>query len=147
VRRLATAESVAGLFGLAFVVVGVLGFVPGVVQDYGELRWWKPGSRAELVGVFRTSILDNLFSIGFGVVGLVAARRPATARSFLTGGGIVSFALGIYGLLVDHGSGWNFMPVDRAGSWLHIGVGIAMLYAGAAVRLTGSRPSAAAARS
>jgi Domain of unknown function (DUF4383) len=145
VRKLATAESLAGIFGLAFIAGGVLGFVPGVVQDYGELRWWKPGSGADLFGVFQTSILHNLLSIGVGVVGLVAARRPASARAFLTGGGILLFAIGIYGLLIDYDSGWNFIPVDRADDWLNIGLGIAMLYAGLAVRLAPSRPTAAAA--
>jgi Domain of unknown function (DUF4383) len=145
VRKTATAESLAGLFGLAFVVVGVLGFIPGVVQDYGELRWWTTDSGAELFGIFQTSILDNLFHIGSGVVGLVAARRPATARAFLTGGGLVYFALGIYGLLIDYFSDWNFMPVDRADDWLHVGFGIGMLYAGLAAGLFASRPRAAAA--
>ncbi len=144
-RKLATAESLAGLFGLAFVVLGVLGFVPGIVQDYGELTWWKADSGAELFGVFQTSILLNLFHIGFGVVGLVAARRAASARGFLTVGGIVSFALGIYGLVVDYGSDWNFAPLDRADDWLHVGAGIAMLYAGVAVGLSAARPSTAAA--
>jgi hypothetical protein len=145
VRKLATAESLAGIFGLAFIAAGVLGFVPGVVQDYGELRWWKPGSGADLFGVFQTSYLHNLLSIGLGIVGLLAARRPASARSFLTGAGAFLFALGIYGLLVDSGSGWNFVPVNRADDWLNIGLGIGMLYAGFAVRLAPSRPTAAAA--
>jgi hypothetical protein len=145
VRKLANAESLAGLIGLVFVVLGVLGFVPGVVQDYGELKWWKSGSGAELFGVFQTSILHNLLYIGIGVAGLVAARRPASARSFLTFGGALYFALGIFGLLVDRESDWNFLPFDRAGDWLHIGIGIAMLYVGLAVRMAPSRPSAAAA--
>jgi len=145
VRKLATAESLAGIFGLGFIVAGVLGFVPGIVRDYGELRWWKPDSGAQLFGVFQTSILHNLLSIVLGVVGLVAARRPATARSFLTGGGIVLFALCVYGLLIDRDSGWNFIPVDRTDDWLNIGLGLGMLYAGIAVRLAPPRPTAAAA--
>ena len=144
-RKLATAESLAGIFGLGFIVAGVLGFVPGIVRDYGELRWWKPDSGAQLFGVFQTSILHNLLSIVLGVVGLVAARRPATARSFLTGGGIVLFALCVYGLLIDRDSGWNFIPVDRTDDWLNIGLGLGMLYAGIAVRLAPPRPTAAAA--
>jgi Domain of unknown function (DUF4383) len=145
VRKLATAESLAGIFALAFIAGGVLGFVPGVVQEYGDLRWWKSGSGAELFGVFQTSILHNLLSIVVGVIGLAAARRPAPARAFLTGGGVLLFAIGIYGLLVDYDSDWNFIPVDRADDWLNIGLGIAMLYAGFAVRLAPSRPTAAAA--
>jgi len=145
VRKLANAESLAGLIGIVFIVVGLLGFVPGVVQDYGELAWWKPGSGADLFGVFQTSILHNLLFIGIGVAGLIAARRPASARSFLTFGGAVFFALGIFGLLVDRESGWNFLPFDRAGDWLQVGIGIAMLYVGLAVRMAPTRPSAAAA--
>jgi Domain of unknown function (DUF4383) len=145
VRKLATAEGLAGIFALAFILGGVLGFVPGVVQDYRELRWWKSGSGAELFGLFQTSILHNLLSIGVGVVGLVAARRPASARAFLTGGGILLFAIGIYGLLIDYGSDWNFIPVDRADDWLNIGLGLAMLHAGVALRLAPTRPSVAAA--
>ncbi len=38
-RKLATAESLAGLSGLGLVALGVLGFIPGVVQDYGALQW------------------------------------------------------------------------------------------------------------
>ena len=34
-RRCGTPGAIAGLVGVAFVVVGVLGFIPGVVSDYG----------------------------------------------------------------------------------------------------------------
>jgi Domain of unknown function (DUF4383) len=140
VRKLATAESLAGLSGLGLVALGVLGFIPGVVQDYGALQWWKSRSAAELFDVFQTSILLNLVHIGFGVAGLLAARRSATARAYLTGGGAALFVLGVYGLLVDYTSEWNFLPFDRADEWLHIGLGIGMLYAGLAVGLARLRP-------
>jgi hypothetical protein len=141
VRKLATAESLAGLFGFAFVTLGVVGFVPGVVQDYGALTWWKDGSAAELFDVFQTSILLNLVRIGFGVAGLLVARSAMTSRAYLSGGGTACFAVGVYGLLIDRASGWNFLPVDRADDWLHLGLGIAMLYAGLAVGLSALRPA------
>jgi Domain of unknown function (DUF4383) len=141
VRKLATAESLAGLTGIALVALGVLGFVPGTVQSYGELAWWKSGSRAELFDVFQTSILLNLVHIGLGVAGLVAARRWTTARLYLAIGGAATFGLGIYGLLVSYRSGWNFLSLDRADEWLHIGLGIGMLYAGLGVGLGALRPA------
>ena len=144
-RKLANAESLAGLIGLVFIVVGLLGFVPGVVQDYGELTWWKLGSGADLFGLFQTSILHNLLYIGIGVAGLVAASRPATQRTYVNFGGVNYLAHSKFGLIVDRESGWNFLPFDRAGDWLHVGIGIAMLYVGLAVRIGSSRPSAAAA--
>ena len=133
------AESLGGLLGLGLIALGVLGFVPGVVQEYAALRWWR-GSEAELFGVFRTSILVNLVHLGAGVLGLVAASRWWSVRAFLSGAGAAFFVLGVYGLLV--GYAWNFMPFDRAGDWLHIGLGIGMLYAGLAAGLGVLRPAA-----
>jgi len=142
VRKLASAESLAGLVGVGLVALGVLGFVPGVVQEYGALEWWKTGSAAELFGVFQTSILLNLVHLGAGVVGLAAASRWWWARTYLSGGGAAFFALGVYSLLVDYASGWNFLPFDRADDWLHVGLGIGMLYAGLAAGLGALRPAA-----
>jgi hypothetical protein len=142
-RKLITAESLAGLVGLVFVILGVVGFIPGVVQHYDELRWWMNGSGAQLFGVFQTSILRNLVYLGFGAVGLLAARTALTARAYLSGGGILSFTLGIYGLLIDRFSSSNIVPLDRADDWLHIGLGVTMVYAELAVTLTALRPAAA----
>ena len=136
-RKLAGAESVAGLIGLGLVALGVVGFVPGIVQDYGALQWWR-GSRAELVGVFETSILINLVHIGAGVLGLAAGSR---GRTYLGVTGSAFFGLGVYGLLVE--GAWNFMPFDRAADWLHIGLGIGIVYAGVAAGLAALRPAAA----
>jgi len=141
-KKLVTAESLAGLVGLGLVILGVIGFIPGLVQHYGELRWWKNGSGAQLFGVFQTSILHNLVYLGFGAVGLLAAKTAVTARTYLSGGGILSFTLGIYGLLIDRLGNSNVVPVDRADDWLHIGLGVAMIYAGLAVTLTPLRPAA-----
>jgi hypothetical protein len=140
-KRLIAPESMAGLFGLAFVVVGVAGFVPGVVDHYQQLGWWRSGSGAQLLGVFQVSILLNLVHLGFGTLGLLLARTTPTARVYLSGGGAAYLALGVYGLLIDRAGGWNVVPVDRADDWLHMGLGIAMLYAGLAAALPVLRPA------
>jgi hypothetical protein len=141
VRKLITPESMAGLFGVAFVIVGVAGFVPGLVQDFDQLGWWKSGSGAQLFGVFQASILLNLVHLGFGTLGLLAARAAGAARVYLSGGGSAFVALGVYGLLIDRFGDWNVIPVDRADDWLHMGLGVAMVYAGLAA-LPGLRPAA-----
>ena len=140
-KKLIAPESLAGLFGMAFVVVGVAGFVPGVVDHYELLEWWKNGSGAQLLGVFQVSILLNLVHIGFGTLGLLLARSTATARVYLSGGGAAYLALGVYGLLIDRAGDWNVVPVDRADDWLHMGLGVGMLYAGLAAALPGLRPA------
>jgi hypothetical protein len=140
-KRLIAPESMAGLFGLAFVVVGVAGFVPGVVDHYQQLGWWRSGSGAQLLGVFQVSILLNLVHLGYGTLGLLLARTTPTARVYLSGGGAAYLALGVYGLLIDRAGGWNVIPVDRDDDWLHMGLGVAMLYAGLAAALPGLRPA------
>lgn len=136
------ARSVAGFVGLAFVVLGVLGFIPGPVRHYDLLQWWKTDSGAQLFGVFGTSILHNLVHIAFGTAGLLAARRDAWSRGYLTGGGVLYVALGVYGLVIERAGDANVIPVNRADDWLHLGLGIAMVYIGTATALA-SRPAAA----
>ena len=140
-KRLFAPESMAGLFGLAFVVIGVAGFVPGLVDHYQQLGWWRSGSGAQLLGMFQVSILLNLVHLGFGTLGLLLARTTPTARAYLSGGGAAYLALGVYGLLIDRAGGWNVFPVDRADDWLHMGLGVAMLYAGLTAALPVLRPA------
>jgi Domain of unknown function (DUF4383) len=141
-RKLLAPESMAGLFGMAFVVIGVASFVPGVVDHYQQLQWCGKGSGAQLLGVFQTSIVLNLLHLGFGTLGLLMARTTATARLYLSGGGAAFLALGVYGLMIDRNGDSNVIPVDRADDWLHMGLGVAMLYAGLAAALPGLRPAA-----
>ncbi|MGW5918687.1 DUF4383 domain-containing protein [Nocardia fluminea] len=116
--------------GAIFLLVGVLGFIPGVTTDYDTLRWAGHESQAQLFGIFTVSVLHNLVHLVFGVLGLIAAAGAATARIFLLGGGVVYLALWVYGLLVDQHSDANFVPLDDADNWLHLGLGLGMVALG-----------------
>ena len=84
----APAQTLALLFGAVFVAVGVLGFVPGITTDYGEMTFAGDGSASQLVGVFQVSILHNIVHLLFGVAGLRLGRTREGARTYLVGGGI-----------------------------------------------------------
>ena len=56
--------------------------------------------------------------------------------SALFGGGIVYLVLFIYGLVIDHDSSANFVPVNDADNWLHLGLAVAMIALGAALGRT-----------
>lgn len=47
-------------FGIVFAALGILGFVPGVTAHFSELRFATPASGAELLNLFRVSVLLNL---------------------------------------------------------------------------------------
>ena len=128
--KLMAVQGAAMLVAAAFLIVGVLGFIPGVTTDYGLLEWAGHHSGAKLFGVFAVSGLHNVVHMGFGVAGLAMARTYAKARAYFLIGGLVYLALWVYGLLIDHGSPANIVPVNSADNWLHFGLGVGMLLLG-----------------
>ncbi|WP_425483910.1 DUF4383 domain-containing protein [Fodinicola acaciae] len=128
--RLAPIRLVATIVSAAFLLVGVLGFIPGVTSNYGMLMFAGHHSGAMLLGLFTVSVLHNIVHLAFGVVGLVLARTMTGAYWFLIGGGIVYLILWIYGLVIDQASMANFVPINTADNWLHFGLGVAMIILG-----------------
>jgi hypothetical protein len=51
--------------------------------------------------------------------------------------------LWLYGLLIDHGSDANFVPVNTADNWLHLGLGVGMIALGLLTARAGARSRAA----
>src|SRR5206468_11183879 len=61
-----TPELLAVVAAVVLVVLGVLGFVPGITRHHDQLHVWKAGSRAQLFGVFEVSILLNAVHLATG---------------------------------------------------------------------------------
>ena len=133
VRKLAAAV------GAVFLLVGILGFIPGVTQDFGDMTFAGHDSGAELLGIFQVSILHNIVHLLFGVAGLAMARATSTARTYLLVGGAIYLVLWVYGLIVGDTSSANFVPVTNADNWLHLLLGLGMIVLG----LVGRRDTAA----
>ncbi|MFG1677997.1 DUF4383 domain-containing protein [Micromonospora sp. NPDC049282] len=136
-------QKVALAAAALFVLVGVLGFIPGVTAHYGQMTFAGHHSGAKLLGLFQVSVLHNLVHLLFGLVGLVAARRLAGARVFLAGGGALYLVLWLYGFAIDQESAANFVPINDADNWLHLALGFGMLATGLLLSNevgTGSRP-------
>jgi hypothetical protein len=125
-----TLQKAARLVGIVFLAVGILGFIPGITTNYGDMSFAGHNSDAELLGIFQVSILHNLVHLAFGIAGLVLSRTWDGARLFLVGGGIVYLLLGIYDALVKQESSANFLPTNNADAWLHIVLGLGMLALG-----------------
>jgi hypothetical protein len=113
-----------------FLLVGILGFIPGITTDYDTMQFAGHESEAKLLGIFQVSILHNIVHILFGLVGFAMARQASTARTYLIGGGAIYLVLWLYGLVVGQESGANFVPVNTADDWLHFLLGVGMIALG-----------------
>ena len=115
------AQKLAWLFGIVFLLVGILGFIPGITQD-APGSFAGENSEGSLLGIFQTSVLHNLAHLAFGV-GILAARKHATALTYLLVGGIAYlglFVIGIFGAM-------DWLPADDTDDWLHLALAAALL--------------------
>lgn len=127
-------QPLAAFAGVVFLVVGILGFVPGITTHYGALSFAGHGSGAKLLGIFQVSVLHNIVHLSFGVVGLLLAKTVDGARRFLVGGGAVYLLLWVIGLA----GAADWIPANTADNWLHFVLGVGMIGLGV---LAGRAPS------
>jgi hypothetical protein len=123
-------QKAAFAVGAVFLLVGILGFIPGITTDYDTMTFAGHETGAHLLGIFEVSILHNIVHLAFGVAGLLLARTFNGARGFLIGGGIIYLVLWLYGLLIGQETAANFVPVNNADNWLHFALGAGMVLLG-----------------
>ncbi|WP_372699078.1 DUF4383 domain-containing protein [Arthrobacter sp. JSM 101049] len=116
--------------GIVFLLVGILGFIPGVTTGYDSLKFAGHHSEALLLGLFQVSILHNIVHLLFGIAGIALARSISGSKSYLVAGGIIYLILWIYGLVVGGESAANFVPLNNADNWLHLVLGVGMIALG-----------------
>lgn len=116
--------------GIIFLLVGILGFIPGITTGYGDLKFAGHHSEAHLLGLFQVSILHNIVHLLFGVAGIAMARSISGSKGYLVVGGIIYLVLWIYGLVTGGQSAANFVPLNDADNWLHLVLGVGMIALG-----------------
>jgi hypothetical protein len=119
--RRTLAQTLALAFGIVFLLVGILGFIPGITEDApGDFA--GEDSEGSLLGIFQVSVLHNLAHLAFGI-GILAARKHASALTYLLVGGVAYaglFLLGIVGAM-------DWLPADDSDDWLHLVLAAALI--------------------
>lgn len=123
--RVQPTQVLAGLVGLAFLALGVIGFAHTGVNDFAGQ------GHAMLWGVFAINPLHNVVHLLFGLVGVLLALTSVTARLYgwvlFAGYGLVL----IWGLMLVGLTSTN--PVSELGNplnlnvadnWLHLGIAV-----------------------
>ena len=116
--------------GIVLMLVGVLGFIPGVTTQYSELMVLGPASHAMFLGLFQVSMLLNIVQLAIGATGWAMSRTEHGARNFLLGAGALYIVLAIFGLVVGVDSAANFLALNMMDNWAHLVLGVVMIVAG-----------------
>jgi hypothetical protein len=103
------------LFGVLFLVIGVLGFVPGVTNDENLL-----------LGIFQVSALHNIIHILSGVAALVAASAETHSQLYFRVFGVVYALVATIGW-IQSDTVLGLIDVNTADNLLHTCLAVAIL--------------------
>jgi hypothetical protein len=125
------------IFGIVYVLVGVLGFIPGLNQmdhaDAGHSLVVDSFS-GRLLGLFPVNILHNIVHIAVGAWGLLASRSVAGSRLFGKALAILYGLLTILGLVPGANTLFGLVPIYGHDVWLHALSAIVAAYFGFVAR-------------
>ncbi len=107
--------------GIGYVLVGVLGFVPGMTQSPpdGSPSLAVDAGYGYLFGLFPINILHNIIHLVVGMLGLVVYREYDWARTFGRGLAIVYGVLAFMGLIPGLNTTFGVVPIFGHDVWLH----------------------------
>ncbi len=120
-----TAKTAALVIGIAFLAVGLLGFIDNPIIGESDQA------------IFYTDTFHNFVHIASGALFVIIALvAPAYARIGLIIFGIVYLLLGVLGFFSIGSDGMTMLlgvlHVNGADNYLHIGLGVVILLAGIA---------------
>ena len=114
-------QSAAFAVGIVFLLVGILGFVPGITSQYDQMRLAGHESGAMLMGMFQVSILHNLVHLLFGVWGVLAAKSVSGSLFYARAVAVSYGLLMVMGLITAGNLHTTFglVPLYGHDVWLH----------------------------
>ena len=113
-------KKLAYVFGVVFLLIGVLGFVPGITSD------------GHLLGIFDVSALHNLIHILSGVAALVLVSM-GKPRLYFQVFGVVYAVVTVVGF-IQGTTVLGLIGVNMADNLLHLLISAVALYAGFGVK-------------
>ncbi|HUO81748.1 MAG TPA: DUF4383 domain-containing protein [Gammaproteobacteria bacterium] len=110
------------VFGIIYVVVGVLGFVPGLVQPpTAATDLVVEANHGRLLGLFPINLLHNVVHLLIGAWGIVGSRSLSGAVTFSRGIAIIYGLLAVLGLIPATNTVFGLVPIHGHDIWLHAG--------------------------
>ncbi|OUL35764.1 hypothetical protein BV372_09890 [Nostoc sp. T09] len=107
--------------GIVFILIGIFGFIPGMVATpgvAGPAIVFKAGY-GYLLKTFAINVLHNIVHIAVGIWGLVSYRTYIRARNYGRGLAIFYGVLAVMGLLPVLNTVFGLIPIFGNNIWLH----------------------------
>src|SRR5437879_13798677 len=102
------AKTFGMLFGIIFLAIGILGFVPGITTN------------DMLLGIFMVNKAHSIVHFASGAIFLVASMSGAgAARLWFQIFGLVYAVVAVMGFLVGDGMIFNLIATNQTHTWLH----------------------------
>jgi hypothetical protein len=118
------AKTFGMLFGIVFLAVGILGFVPGITTTGAD-------GMPMLLGIFMVNTTHSVVHIASGVVFLLASMSGAgAARLWFQIFGVIYAVVAILGFMTPNGMLLGLISNNPADTWLHVVLAVAMLAIG-----------------
>ena len=116
-------KSAAILFGIVFLAVGILGFIPAVTSGMPDMPM--------LLGIFHVNKAHNFVHLASGVVFLLCGMAGAgPSRMFFKIFGLVYALVAVLGFMNPAGPLLGMVSNNPADTWLHVVLAAAMLFLG-----------------
>lgn len=109
------------IFGIIYVIVGILGFIPPLVTSPEMAAGVDVQTgHGRLLGLFPVNFLHNLVHLGVGIWGIIAAKNFAHAVLFAKVTAVVFAILFILGLIPATNTLFGLVPLYSHDIWLHL---------------------------
>ena len=113
----------ASLFGIVFLLVGILGFVPALTPN------------AMLFGIFHVNLAHNVVHLLSGAIALLCGISSTHAsRTYFRIFGVVYGIVAVLGFVEPEGNLLGIIANNVADTWLHVAIAALSLTLGFAVR-------------
>jgi Domain of unknown function (DUF4383) len=113
-------RTAALLFGVVFLIIGILGFVPAVTPSNGML-----------LGIFHVNTAHNIVHLASGVVFLLCGMAGAgPSQAFFKIFGIIYALVAILGFYYGDNALLGLISNNTANTWLHVVLAVVMLFLG-----------------
>ena len=124
------------IFGIIYLLVGILGLIPGLVAPPPPVGVTVNVLSGFLLGLFPVNIVHTLVHLIVGLWGILAYRSFDASRTYARTIGVVLIIFFVIGLIPGLNVLFGLVPLFGTDVWLHLVSGIIALYFGLTARAT-----------